>query len=79
MWWNLASRAYFVYVVLGHQGFRYSKSNEVLNTLIETGRIEQYDKAKDDFTIPSIRIKDSVQHSIEEEKTPIVEVEKDDY
>lgn len=50
------SKAYFIYVVLGHQGYRYSKNIEMLDSLIENHKLELYDKEKDDYTIPSIRL-----------------------
>ena len=49
------SQSYFINVVLGHQGFRRSVSVDVLNRLLGV-RIEQYQKEKDGFTIPSIRL-----------------------
>ncbi len=53
---DYVSKAYFIYVVLGHQGYRYSKSLERLNELVGD-RIEQYEKEKDGYTITSIRVK----------------------
>ena len=49
------SKAYFIYVVLGNQGYRYSKSFETLDKLVADNRFELYDKEKDGYTIASIR------------------------
>ncbi len=51
------SKAYFIYVVLGNQGYRYSKSFEVLDKLVADNILELYDKEKVGYTIASIRKK----------------------
>ena len=65
---NYVSESYFIHVVLGQQGYRFSKSIEMLNSLVGT-EVERYDKEKDDAVIPSIRL-------IQKEEEPIVGVDE---
>lgn len=52
---NYVSLAYFIYVVLGHKGYRYSKNLEMLEHLMGT-KVERYDKEKEGYVVPSIRL-----------------------
>lgn len=61
------SKAYFIYVVLGNQGYKYSKSFEVLDRLVEDNKFVLYEKKKNGYTIPSIR------KNNQEQPAPIVE------
>lgn len=52
---DYVSESYFIHVVLGQQGYSFSKSIEMLKGLVGT-KIEQYNKEKDGNAIPSIRL-----------------------
>ena len=54
---NYVSQSYFIYVVLGQQGYRFSKSMEMLNKLVEN-EIEVYEKEKNGSKITCIRLKE---------------------
>ena len=62
---NYVSKSYFIYVVLGHQRYRYSKSIEMLNKLCDDKKIELYDKAKKDYAISSIRMVKPMEQPID--------------
>lgn len=50
------SQSYFIYVVLGQQGYRFSKSIDVLNELKDE-KVEIYEQNKKGNKIPCIRLK----------------------
>lgn len=59
------SKAYFIYVVLGHQGYRYSDSQNMLQHLVEKNKIELYEKEKEGYTVPSMRAVSRLVETIE--------------
>lgn len=54
---NYVSLSYFIYVVLGQQGYRFSKSVETLNKLAED-KIEIYEMEKNGSKITCIKLKE---------------------
>lgn len=71
---NYVSKSYFIYVVLGHQQYRYSTSIDMLNKLCEENKIKVYNKEKDGYIIPSIKLMQQIEPSNDTERDKTTDV-----